>query len=154
MKLDKEQVLKDIKEFICKYQSSLWSSDTMKFDSIVPIITVNDLIHKFNYDCSLKEFKEFISKHDDIYTLVNDFISNNYIHYCSSVKLKELLQEYKDANIMIEPNAFEFDISSMTTYNDIGISLNSSVSINSNLKSDLNNERTNQITKDIDKFDD
>ena len=154
MQLNKEKVQKDLEEFITEYQKSLWASNTMKYDHIIPIITINDLIYKLNYKCSLKEFKDFISQYDDLKTLINDFVANNYVHYCSSVKLKELLQEYKEANIIIERDNFEFDISTLTTYNDIGIKLDKPISINSSLLSDLNEQQTEEILKDVNKFND
>lgn len=153
--LNKEEIVKQLTEFIKSYQASLWSSDCRKLpEQMIPIITVHDLIWKFGWDCSLHEFMEFINEKEnaDLKTLVNEFVANNFIHYSCSTKLKELLQEYRESNVMLERDTFNIDTSDINTFNDIGITCDQ-VSMNCGLASDIEGEAKDKVLSTVESFD-
>ncbi len=154
--IQKKNIVKDLTDFIGKYQESLWANDCRKTpDAFIPIITIADLIHKFKWNCSLHEFKDFISKkeNEDVKTLVQEFVNNNFIHFACSAKLKELLIEYRESNVIIEKDQFVFDMSDIDTFNDIGSTHDHAISLNCDRNSDIEGKTKDKVLSTVEVFD-
>ncbi len=91
-------------------------------------------------------------ENEDIKVLVQDFVSNNFIHYACSTKMKELLQEYKESNVVLEKDIITFDVNNIDTFNGLGISLDHSVSLNCNLASDIDGADKDKVLSTVEKF--
>lgn len=161
-KTQKKEFLKQINskllEFFERYQQSLWlkTKDGLtlykKDDAIVPIITKIDLLYFLHIDLTLKEFDELLELDAKLKAKLNDFINNNYVHYCSSVKLKELLQEYKDSNVIFEPNSFIIDYSKMNIFGSNAQKFKKqSLGVN-DADSEINDIEREQVLKDVELF--
>ncbi len=156
LKKKKKQIIDDLTKFINGYQSSIWANEYRKVpEQMIPIITIQDLIYKFGWGCTLHEFKQFVAEkgNEDLKAIVQDFVSNNFIHYACSTKMKELLQEYKESNVA-QKDIFNFDVSQITTFNSLGLSLDKAVSLNCDLASDIDGEVKDKVLSTVERFDD
>lgn len=158
----KKELLKDISskllEFFLQYQKSLWLKNkdgTLQYQKdagIVPIITKTDLLYYLNINLTLKEFDELLELDNKLKSKLNDFINNNYVHYCSSVKLKELMQEYKDSTVIFEPNNFVIDYSKMNIFGSFSkIYEKQSLGVNDE-QSEIDDKERAEILKDVELF--
>lgn len=126
-------------------------SIAMKEATIIPVITPLDILYFFNVDLTLSEFNELIADDDRFQKQLTDFINNNFIHYSSSVKLKELLQDYKDSNVRFEPNKFVIDFSNMITLNDNAI-IGKRESLGLDLDCDVSEDEKEKILSTVERF--
>lgn len=160
-KTSNKKLLKELNskllEFFVQYQKSLWLKNKdgtfqcQKDSSIIPIITKIDLLYYLQIDLTLSELEDLLLEDEKLKSKLNDFINNNYVHYCSSVKLKELMQEYKDNNISFEPNKFIVDYSDMQIFN-VSDKKQEKQSLCLDLECDVDEQEQERILKDVELF--
>lgn len=143
--------------FFNEYHQELWLKDKeknikpLKDNYAIQIITKLDIIYYLNLKMTLKEFNELLEQDNDLEERTTDFINNNLIHYASTNKLKELLQEYKDSNLKIEEHKITVDYSNLKTIATETIRTEK-VSLAMGLESDLDEEQQNKILSTVEKF--
>lgn len=147
-----KRIRDDFMHFFQKYQDSLWGGDAAKLSVPIQIITIQDLIYKFHYDVTLKEFNEIVFQDEDLNQRIREFVANNFIHYASTNKMKEMLQEYKESNVVLEQNEFVIDEDNLGVYDNIRVQSDAPISLSMNLPSDLSSEESEHILKDVEKF--
>lgn len=151
----KEQIKKDIINFVNNYQNSLWDSKKqyLKNDQIIELITIFDIFYFYKWDCTFQEFKNLIDQEESVNLIINDFLTNNFIHYSSSVKHKEFLQEYKESLIRIEPPTFNIDLENMGLLASIQKrACKTSFGLNLNDGSELDNDEKRELLKNVETF--
>ena len=158
MKMKKElktKIKSDVNNFINSYQNALWNIKMpyLKSEQIIELITLFDIYKYYNWDCSFKEFKVLVDQDDNFNETINDFLSNNFIHYSSSVKHKEFLQEYKESLIHIEPPSFKIDLENMGLLASIQKrACKTSFGLNLNDGSELDDQEQNELLKHVETF--
>lgn len=115
------------------------------------IITKIDLIYHLELGITTKKLNEMCNNDDRFNQLLNDFITNNYIHYCASIKMKESIQEYKESTILLEQNTFSVDYSTLSTIGDIAITT-TKTSLGLDIESDVDKETRDKILSTVEKF--
>lgn len=143
-----------VKQFIIDYHKEIWNSKSkhLKSDKVIMIITKLDIIYWLGTDITLAKFNE-ICEHDQKFNqLVNEFITNNFIHFASSTKMKDLLEEYKENSISIERNEFKVDYSMLSNLNDILVKSGNKVSLGLDNSSDLDEKYKDIILANVEKF--
>lgn len=154
-KATKDKIKKDINDFIDHYQKALWDAKRpyLKSEQIIELITLFDIFNFYKWDCSFKEFKELVDQDENVNLTINDFLSNNFIHYAASVKHKELLQEYKESLIKIEPPNFKIDLENMGLLATIQKrAVKTSFGLNLNDGSELDDDEQKELLKHVETF--
>lgn len=148
-----KKIKKKFRDFFTDYQNNLWSSKQYCFkkDITVLMITKLDLIYYFNLKITLKKLNELLEFDEELKTQLNEFINNNFIHYASSMKLKDLLQEYKESNVLFEQNEFHIDYSKLELLNDFA-RVQTKESLGLDLDSDVDEQQKNKILENVEKF--
>lgn len=142
--------------FFKEYQQLLWSGTkdkprAMKDAELIPVITKTDLIYYFELDLTLKEFNEWLENNERLKEKVNDFINNNYVHYAASFKMKELMQEYKDANVQFEQLEIRVNFNNMQTLTDHNKKYEK-VSLGMDEPSDVSDVEKEKILSTVEKY--
>lgn len=149
----KNQIKDSILIFISEYQKNLWL-DHNKLTDPIALITLNDLRYHLGFESiSYKEFKDYIDNDEYLSAEVQQFLTNNFIHYSSSVKLKELLSDYKDSIIKLDKNEFDFDFSNIQSFVSTQMKAKYAISLNcDNPKEDVDQEDAERILKTVETY--
>ncbi len=146
----KKQIKESLLNFIKTYQKSLWINNNRIFEATA-LITLNDLRYHLGFEeLSYKDFKAAIDSDDDLSVEVQQFLTNNFIHYASSVKLKELLADYKDSIIKLDNNEFEFKMEEIKSFVSNQMKAKYAISLNCNdPKSDVDKDDADRILETV-----
>ncbi len=148
----KDKVKSDILDFIDNYQKKLWINGIKSVEPI-GLITINDVRYYLNYKwIKYKEFKDLIDNDDDLSSEMKQFLTNNFIHFASSTKMKDLLIDYKDSIVQLDSNQFEFDFTKINSFVSKQMQSKYEISLNCDAESDVDQDDAKRILKTVETY--
>ncbi len=141
-----------IKDFIIEYHKKLWLGSQRLTDPIA-LITLDDIRFYIGFhEMPYKEFKELIENDDDLNQEVQQFLTNNFIHYAASFKMKELLIDYKDSIVKIDPNQFKFNMDGVNSFVSNQMISKYAITLNTDPNTDVDEEDKAKILSTVETY--